>query len=231
MSDKYSTATYNFREKYMTTEINRLAKRSDLHILRKLWHISFGSTCLGLYFAFEMDINFWGYFAICAAFLGFLNDLLRLNNKKYNSLCIKYMGAFMRKSEEDGFSGLPFYALGVGLSILFYQTDIALISIFFLVFADPIASFVGINYGKDKILPNKSLQGTIAAFFVCYLISMVYLQDLNVSSINMMTFAILGGVVGSLSELASAFHIDDNLTIPVISGGGLSVINYFFNLF
>ena len=231
MSDKYSTATLNYREKTMATDINTLAKRSDLHILRKLWHIAFGSVCLGLYFVFRMDINFWGYFAVCAAVLGFLNDLFRLNNKKYNSLCIKYMGPLMRKSEKDGFSGLPFYALGVGLSIIFYQTDIALLSILFLVFADPIASFVGVNYGKDKILPNKSLQGTIAAFFVCFLISVFYLQDLNISSINLMAFAVLGGVIGSLSELASTFNIDDNLTIPVISGGGLSVINYFFHVF
>lgn len=215
----------------MAIKISRLAKRSDLHILRKVWHIAFGSSCVGLYYALSMDLMFWGYFALSAAVLGFANDLLRLNNKKYNALCIKYMGPLMRKSEEDGFSGLPFYALGVGLSIFFYQSDIALISILFLVFADPIASFVGINYGKDKILPNKSLQGTIAAFFVCYFISMIYVQDMSISNVNMIAFAVIAGVVGSLSELASAFNIDDNLTIPVISGGGLSVINYFFHIF
>lgn len=215
----------------MASKITRLAKRSDLHILRKLWHIAFGSTCVGLYFALEMELSFWGYFSIAAACLGFTVDLLRLNNKKFNELCIKFMGPLMRKSEEDGFSGLPFYALGVGLSILFFQEDIALLSILFLVFADPIASFVGVNYGKDKLLPNKSLQGTLAAFFVCYFISMIYMHEMSVSTINLIAFSVLAGVVGCLSELASTFNIDDNLTIPVLSGAGLSVVNYFFHIF
>lgn len=215
----------------MNTKVNPLAKRSDLHILRKLWHIVFGSSCVGIYLLMDHDILFWGYFAITCAVIGFSIDLIRMKNKKFNKLVLKFMGPLMRRSEEDGFSGLPFYALGVGLSIVFYQKDIALISILFLVFADPIASFVGVNYGKDKILPNKSLQGAIAAFLVCYCVTMLYIQDLEVSTFNIIGFAILSGLVGCLSELASAFNIDDNLTIPVISGGGLSLINYFFHIF
>lgn len=215
----------------MNSKVNSLAKRSDVHILRKLWHIVFGSSCVGIYFLMNNELSFWGYFALSCAIAGFAMDLLRMKSKKLNQVVLKVMGPLMRKSEENGFSGLPFYALGVGLSILFFQKDIALLSILFLVFADPIASFVGVNFGKDKILPNKSLQGSVAAFFVCYLVSMIYVQGFETSNFNMMGFAILAGLVGALSELASAFNIDDNLTIPVLSGAGLSIINYFFHIF
>lgn len=208
-----------------------LAGRSDLHILRKMWHIVCGVLALSIYSLAQMDIMLWGGVAIGAAVFGFTIDLLRMNIPAMNKLTLKFLGPLMRKSEENGFSGLPFYALGVGLSIIFYSEKIALLSIMFLVFADPIASFVGVNLGKDKILPNKSVQGTIAAFLVCYFVTFVFVKDFNISDFNLIIFTVLAGIVGALSELASAFNIDDNLTIPVLSGAGLTLLNYFFHVF
>ncbi len=215
----------------MNTANKSLAKRSDLHILRKIWHILTGSSVILAYYQSNANIHFFGWICLSVAAFGFSSDFTRMNLKKYNELVLKVMGPLMRKSEQDGFSGLPFYALGAGLSIFFYQKDIALLSILFLIFADPIASFVGVSIGKDKILPNKSLQGTVAAFFVCNLVAMIYIMDSGASSINMLAFAVLVGLVGAISELVSTFNIDDNLTIPVVSGAGITVVNYFFQIF
>ena len=137
----------------------------------------------------------------------------------------------MRRSEKEGMSGLPFYALGISLALFFYRKEIAVISILFLVFSDPISSFFGVLYGKDKILPNKSLQGAVAGFFTCYLITLFYCMNVTEISTGLLIFSILGGVIGSLSELISAFNIDDNLTIPVLSGLGLTLVNYFLPIF
>jgi dolichol kinase len=128
-------------------------------------------------------------------------------------------------------SGLPFYALGISLSLFFYKRELAVISIMFLVFSDPISSFFGVLYGKDKILPNKSLQGAVAGFFTCYLITLFYCMNVTEISSSLLIFAVLGGFIGSLSELVSAFNVDDNLTIPVLSGLGLTLVNYFIPLF
>lgn len=189
-----------------------------------------GVSVLATYYISGQDIMYFGWFCISVAVGGFTVDLVRMRFDNVNQIVLKVLGPFMRKSEESGFSGLPFYALGAGLSILFFSKHIALISILFLVFADPIASFVGVNLGKDKILPNKSLQGTMASFFVCYLVSFLYIAELGVENFNLIVFSLCAGVVGAISELASAFNIDDNLTIPVISGAGLTVLNYLFNI-
>jgi dolichol kinase len=162
--------------------------------------------------------------------LAFGFEYLRLRNEKINNLLITVMKPVMRESEKNSLSGLPFYALGVSLSLFFYSPKIAVLSILFLVFADPIASFFGILYGVDKILPNKSLQGTIAAFTVCYVASLVYGLLHAGSNINVLVFAIVGGAIGALSELCSQF-VDDNLCIPVVAGFGLTVLNYFIPLF
>jgi diacylglycerol kinase (CTP) len=208
-----------------------LAGRSDLHIARKLWHIFCGCAAVGTYFVSGIELHFWGWVALAIAIGGFLLDFLRLNNKKFNEFAIKVLAPIMRKSEKESFSGLPFYALGISLSIYFYQKDIALISILYLVFSDPISSFFGVQFGKDQILPNKSLQGTIAGFFSCYFITIIYLANNPTTSLNLLGFSLLAALIGTISELFSAFNIDDNITIPVVSGAGLTVLNYLFQIF
>ena len=208
-----------------------LHKRSDLHLLRKLWHISTGSIGLFLFFRSELDTFTWAVVALLIAVTGFTMDLIRARNHTLNYLILKVMGPLMRRSEKEGMSGLPFYALGISLSLFFYKRELAVISIMFLVFSDPISSFFGVLYGKDKILPNKSLQGAVAGFFTCYLITLFYCMNVTEISSSLLIFAVLGGVIGSLSELVSAFNVDDNLTIPVLSGLGLTLVNYFIPLF
>ena len=100
----------------------------------------------------------------------------------------------------------------------------------FLVFSDPISSYFGIRFGKDKILPNKSLQGSVAGFSVCYLATLLYTLGSSASAANIFIFAVIAGVIGSVSELVSAFNVDDNLTIPVLSGIGLTILNYILHV-
>ncbi len=215
----------------MTTSSTRtLAKRSDLHLLRKIWHMGVGSTCLYTYYRTGEHQVFWAWMVLAIALTGFAFDFARARSSALNDMVLRIMGPFMRSSERNGMTGLPFYALGVSIALHAFQKEVALLAIMFLVFADPISSFFGIVYGKDKIMPNKSLQGAIAGFFTCYLIALFYGMSYGGAGTNLLWFAILGGVVGALSEMMSAFNVDDNLTIPVISGVGLTILNYFFHV-
>jgi dolichol kinase len=209
----------------------QLAKRSDIHILRKLWHISTGGTALWIYYNIMPERKLWAVVSLIIALLGFFIDFLRMRNAAFNEVVVKMMGPLMRKSETTGFSGLPFYALGVSLSLFLFKEKIALMAITFLVFSDPISSFFGIRYGKDKLLPNKSLQGSLAGFCTCYLITLFSVIGIGASPLAILSFSLLCGVIGSLSELVSAFNVDDNLTIPVLSGVGITLLNYLFRIF
>ncbi len=217
--------------KYDSSFETVLHKRSDLHILRKLWHMSTGTLGLFIFLHSGQSQNFWATVILLVALAGFSMDLVRNKVPVLNKLVIKFMGPLMRRSEKDGVSGLPFYALGVSLSLFFYSRDIAIVSTMFLVFSDPLSSFFGILYGKDKILPNKSLQGAVAGFFTCYLITLFYAMNTSELGTHLLLFAIVSGVIGSASELVSAFNIDDNLTIPVISGLGMTLLNKYVTVF
>lgn len=207
-----------------------LRLRSNLHLTRKLWHMATGIIGLIIYNKSHLSSEVMASFLLLFSALAFLAEFLRLRNDKLNQLIMIVLKPIMRESERNSVSGMPFYALGVSLSLFFFPERIAILSVLFLIFADPIASFCGILYGRDKILPNKSLQGTIAAFTVCYIVTLVYGLIHSVPSMDLLIFSIIAGLIGSVSELCSQF-VDDNLCIPVISGLGLFLLNFFFNVF
>lgn len=205
-----------------------LSKRDDLHLARKAWHIGWGVLALSTYYLLNLSSETAGYLCLGISVLAFLFEYSRLKIGKVNELVFKYMGAFMRQREARGVSGLPFYALGMGLSLLFFSPKISLLAILYLVFSDPLSSIFGILFGKTKILPGKSLEGSFAGFCVCYCITLFYVSQFSTKVNDIIIFSLIAGVIGSLSELTSALDIDDNLTIPVLSAAGLTLLNYYF---
>ena len=125
---------------------------------------------------------------------------------------------------------LPFYALGVTLSLFLFEEKVAILSILFLVFSDPIASFFGVFFGKQKILPNKTFEGCVAAYVTCYFPYSFIWVVFRCKWFDLFIFSLLAGAVGMLSE-AFSMGLDDNLTIPVVAGSGLSLLNLFIPLF
>ena len=111
-----------------------LAKRSDLHLTRRVWHVSCGVVCLVVNANFDIQMYQWGIFSLIIATLGFFVDFKRINNEQVNRYFSKYFGPLLRKSERKSFSGLPFYALGVGVTCFLYPEKAATLAILFLIF-------------------------------------------------------------------------------------------------
>lgn len=209
----------------------QLRLRNDVHLLRKFWHMGTGLVGLYAFYASGLGpINF-AKILMAIAMAGFAVDLIRTRFEPVNNFVMKVMGSFMRESEKDGMSGFPFYALGASLSLFFFPEKIAVLSIIFLMFSDPISSFFGILYGKDKFLPNKSIQGTLAGFVTCYLLALFYGMTFSDNGgVSLLFFAIFAGAIGAISELLSVF-VDDNLTIPLVSAAGMTFINLFLHIY
>ena len=208
----------------------RLAKRNDLHLMRKLWHIGMGITGLYAYFKLDLSQEMTALLLIGLAFTAITIDLIRFGQPVAQKIVLKILGPFMRRSELENCTGLPVEALGVAVTLVLYREPIAILATLFLVFADPIAALVGVQFGKDKIIKNKSVQGSLAAFFVCTFITILFGQAFGIIGFRLIIFSVLAGIIGALSEICS-FKIDDNLTIPILSGLGLTVLNYLIPLF
>jgi diacylglycerol kinase (CTP) len=204
-----------------------LKLRNELHLLRKFWHMSTGLVGLSLHLTLGMEKEETAAILLTLSVLAFIVEFTRVKSKAVNEIVLKFMGPFMRECERNGMSGFPFYALGTSLALFFFSEKIAILAILFLIFSDPISSIFGVLYGKDKILPNKSLQGSLAGFITCYITTLIYLMANGVQEYSLIWFALFSAIIGVLSELIS-IYLDDNLTIPLLSGFGISILNYFF---
>lgn len=102
--------------------------------------------------------------------------------------------------------GAFFLFLGCFLTILLYSEKIAFASILILGFSDSVAAVIGKPFGRLKI-GNKSMEGTTAFYFSTFVI---------VSLLFGYPLAPFVAAIACLSEYIP--KIDDNLTVPLISG-------------
>ena len=136
----------------------------------------------------------------------------------------------MRSTEVNKLAGTTYLLTGVLVITLLFSSTVVSLSLLFLAFADPIASFVGIKYGKDKIFGHKSVQGFVAAFVVCAVLTALFLTY-NAVPEHVLVISLLSGLVGALAELIPIGKLDDNFSMPVLSSLGLTILFYFFGFF
>ena len=130
----------------------------------------------------------------------------------------------MRESEVKGPSGTTYLLSGVFLVALIFPRDVVLLTLLFLGFADPAASLIGIKYGKDKIFGHKSLQGSVAAFVVCFILMVIYLFIQGFPVGRLIIMSLIGGLVGALAELIPIGKLDDNLSLPILSAVSIWIL-------
>lgn len=199
----------------------RLAMRNDLHIARKLWHVGMGLTMILVYLLTGMSQQ--TAILILGSVLGvdLLVETARLRLPAFNQQVCKYWGPFMRSCEVNKMSGAPYYILSSLLALTIFPKPVGVLSILFLAIGDPFASVMGITFGKKsiRIAQGKSLIGTLSGIAACTLVSLVFLKvyPIPVTDGAWWMISLVGGVAGGTAELAP-FDLDDNFTIPMISG-------------
>lgn len=194
-----------------------LHKRNDLHLARKFFHMSGAMVLLAPYLFFGVSKETMAA-ALGTALAGVMSiEYSRARWEWVNVLAMKVMGPVMRESEVSGLTGIPFYMASCLFAFLIFPHHIAVLSILYLAFGDPSSSFFGVLYGRAKIFPNKSLQGTLGGFVVCFLATGVYLTWQGFAPEKVLIMTMLGGFSGCVAELLP-LNVDDNFSIPVVSG-------------
>lgn len=216
---------------------------------RKAFHSSTGLFTLWLY------VN--GYSQrlmvkpmIVMAVSCFLQDFIRFRVPSLNAKLVKLYSSMMRESEVHKYNGILFFLVGLIITSSLLPKDICLMCNLLLSWGDTSASMVGREFGKytPKLGANKSLAGCIASFLTglgcCYLLyagfipKYHHLVDLpndimwsaETSRMNMHCFALASGLIASVSEFIDLWGMDDNFTIPVLSGGFLYGLVYLFQI-
>ena len=158
-------------------------------------------------------------------------DVFRQRSERFNALVLRVFGLFMREYERTGTTGVTYLMLGVLIIVALFPPSIVMLSLLFLAIADPVASYFGLKYGRDRLVGRKSLQGSMAAFFVCLIIAAVYFFAHNMMTDRILIVSILAGFIGAVAEAIPIGDIDDNLVLPVVSSCLLWVVYFFFGGF
>lgn len=202
---------------------------ADIHLARKITHVS-GISLMVVAHAMSPLWVSWSFLILIGVPL-ITFDILRQNNEKLKAFTAKTFGAIMRRRELNHLSGTTYLFIGAAIILLIFPKNIVTLSLLFLAFGDPTASFFGVKYGHNKILGKKSLQGSIAAFVVCTVIAVIYFYYRNLLVDHLVVASLLAGIIGSVSELVPIFEIDDNCTQPVLNAIGLSGLFFLFGGF
>lgn len=205
-----------------------LKGRSDQHLKRKIWHVCGVSMMALIYVYFGKKFSY--EFLTPLVLIWVPLDLIRQKYPRLNAFVLKTFGWVMRKNEYDQLSGMS-YLFVAGLVLLLFPPPIVILSLLFLAFADPIASYFGIRFGKDRIVGHKTLQGTSAAFVVCTLISAIFYYQNNIMIERLFIVSPISGLIGGISELIPVGKLDDNFTFPVLCALFLTVLFYLFGGF
>lgn len=197
---------------------SRLHLRQDLHLIRKLWHMTMGLLMVA---AFLTGLTRVQSVLILGFFLGLclLVETARLRISSVNDAVIRFWGPIMRSGEVDRMSGTPFYLASALIAVGIFPKPIAALSLLFLACGDPMSSLIGILYGKNspKWADGKSWIGTSAGVLTCMLVGAIFWNALPVKAWQAWVLTWIGGIAGGMAELVPV-EVDDNLIIPLVSG-------------
>jgi len=193
-----------------------LPARSDLHLKRKLWHVVTGTMMAFGYQLIGNRTEVASLFFVLFVF-SISMELMRLRFPNVNRRVMVLFKHVMRSHETRSVSGMPYYIGAVAIAVALFPPPVAVLSILYLAWGDPISSLSGILWGKDKIFQDKSLVGTMAGFLICSLITFLYLGSTGILPGRVLLISLLGGIVAAVTEILP-FNIDDNASIPLISG-------------
>ena len=141
--------------------------------------------------------------------IALLIELLKVLSPAFMSLFIRIFSPMLRSHErKGGVTGATYYLIGSLLCVLIFAKTLAIVCIGFLILGDLFAAVIGKQWGRTKLVSQKSLEGSLACFVVCALIALMKFHPI---------VALTGAIVATLIELIPT-GLDDNLTMPLISG-------------
>ena len=175
-------------------------------IFRKLTHL--GAISIPVIYYFFGDVVI--YFLVCGFISSIIIDMIRFyGGEKSRNFIVKYLGIMIRRKESKDFTGATYILASSIIAIIIFQKPIAVTAIAFIVVGDTAGAIIGRIWGKVKY-KTKSLEGSIGFFFACTAVALI-VPELP------FWVKIAGGFVATITE-AFTVKIDDNLTVPLISG-------------
>ncbi|MGD0946175.1 MAG: hypothetical protein ABSA52_02005 [Candidatus Binatia bacterium] len=206
------------------------ATRRDLQLGRRLFHLVNGvatATAYALFFSHEQVVQI---FAVIAC-LVYIVDRVRIAYPETVARRAPWVNrSFVRAEEQVREAGMTPFAIAVLLTILAVPKLAALVAIYTLAIADPLAAVVGIRFGRRRIADDRSLEGSLAFFGAAVAIAALVLRwGTGAPGLTITGASAIIGIAAAGCELLP-LRIDDNLTIPIFVGFATWAITALFGV-
>jgi diacylglycerol kinase (CTP) len=194
------------------------ATRHDLQLGRRIFHLVNGvsvATAYAVLFSHEQVVRIFGTIA-CVVYIV---DRIRIAYPDTVTRRAPWVNRlFLRAEEQVREAAMTPFAIAVLLTILTVPKLAALVAIYTLAIADPLAAVVGIRFGRRRITHNRTVEGSLAFFAATAAIAIVVLHWGSAASPRAIAgAATTTGLVALGCELLP-LRVDDNLTIPIVVG-------------
>ena len=206
------------------------ATRRDLQLGRRFFHLLNGvatATAYAVLFTHEQVIHVFGTIACIV----YVVDRIRLAYPEVVARRAPWVNRVLLRAEEEvRESAMIPYAIAVLLTIITVPKSAALIAIYTLAIADPAAAIVGIQWGRGRLIENRSLEGS-AAFFAATLAiaACVLSRSPGATWASVAGASLATALAAAICELLP-LRIDDNLTIPLFVGFAAWIVASAFGL-
>ncbi|MFX1323801.1 MAG: glycerol-3-phosphate acyltransferase [Promethearchaeota archaeon] len=163
-----------------------------------------------------------GIVTLCFVFL----DLSRFISKQTQELLTVKVKTIFRKGEEKKFSSMTIFLISTFIMVFIFgemikQPEVAITTLVFLVFGDLFAKVFGLAYGRHKIL-GKTIEGTLAYCGALIICCYILYNTIDIS----LPVLVVGAIAAPFAELLP-LGMNDNFTVPIISGTVMTVAIFF----
>lgn len=188
-------------------------KRKGFHLLSLIyvfgfWFLQKNIVILGL---------------LIAIFIVAFFEILRFKVPKFNKFFCNNFKGFYRQEEANKVSGLLGTLSGALIAILLFSVlitdtkEMVFASFLYLAFGDSTAALVGKSIGKHKVFTGKTVEGSIACFFACFIAGLFIFN---------VKFALCGAFIATVVE-AIPWKINDNFWMQIVNAGLLTLLSQF----
>jgi len=160
----------------------------------------------------------WFLGTVAGIFTAF--DLVRLISKKINLFSTNRK--ILKKGEARRFSSMSLFLLSSFATILIFPKSVAIAAIFFLVFGDVFAKFFGLEYGKIKLIGEKTFEGSFGHLIICIILAHILEPYLNLPIETLYA----GAAVATVAE-ALPLGLNDNFTVSLLSSATMYAITLY----
>lgn len=138
-------------------------------------------------------------------------DIARLRNRGFwRNIAGPLAGRMVRGHEIAGdFTGATYILVSACLVIALYDKYIAIAALAFIIVGDTFAALIGRKLGRHRF-GRKSVEGSLGCLLGTVMVALVAPNLL-------LAVGLTGAVVATITEAVS-INIDDNISVPIVSG-------------